>query len=100
MELDLLGIISTKSCQAKADTAEQRKYSLSVPLDETFRVLLEDYRLEALDGTRFTRKISQGKLILTLLITRVELGTGSRRFSVSIVSSTTTLLNCEQLRQL
>jgi cell division control protein 6 len=55
MELDLLGIISTKVV-SKGRYGRTKEISLSVPLDETFRVLLEDYRLEALDGTRFTRK--------------------------------------------
>ncbi|MGA7076168.1 MAG: ORC1-type DNA replication protein [Halobacteriota archaeon] len=55
MELDLLGIISTKVV-SKGRYGRTKEISLSVPLDETFRVLLEDYRLEALDGTRFTRR--------------------------------------------
>jgi cell division control protein 6 len=55
MELDLLGIISTKVV-SKGRYGRTKEISLSVPLDETFRVLLEDYRLEALNGTRFTRR--------------------------------------------
>jgi len=55
MELDLLGIISTKVV-SKGRYGRTKEISLSIPVDETFRVLLEDYRLEALDGMRFTRK--------------------------------------------
>jgi cell division control protein 6 len=55
MELDLLGIINTKVV-SKGRYGRTKEISLSVPLDETFRVLLEDYRLEALDGTRFARR--------------------------------------------
>ncbi|MGZ4903722.1 MAG: ORC1-type DNA replication protein [Halobacteriota archaeon] len=55
MELDLLGIINTKVV-SKGRYGRTKEISLSVPIDETFRVLLEDYRLEALDGIRFTRR--------------------------------------------
>ncbi len=55
MELDLLGIINTKVV-SKGRYGRTKEISLSVPVDETFRVLLEDYRLEALDGIRFTRR--------------------------------------------
>ncbi len=55
MELDMLGIINTKVV-SKGRYGRTKEISLSVPIDETFRVLLEDYRLEALDGIRFTRR--------------------------------------------
>jgi archaeal cell division control protein 6 len=61
MELDLLGIISTKVV-SKGRYGRTKEISLSVPVDETFKVLLEDYRLEALDGTRFARRSTKESL--------------------------------------
>lgn len=61
MELDLLGIINTQVV-SKGRYGRTKEIYLSVPINETFKVLLEDYRFEPLSEIRISRRHSRESL--------------------------------------
>ncbi len=61
MELDLLGIINTQVV-SKGRYGRTKEIYLSVPINETFNVLLEDYRFEPLSEIRISRRHSRESL--------------------------------------
>lgn len=61
MELDLLGIINTQVV-SKGRYGRTKEIYLSVPINETFNVLLEDYRFEPLSEVKISRRHSRESL--------------------------------------
>jgi len=61
MELDLLGIINTQVV-SKGRYGRTKEIYLSVPINETFNVLLEDYRFEPLSEIKISRRHSRESL--------------------------------------
>ncbi len=61
MELDLLGIINTQVV-SKGRYGRTKEIYLSVPINETFKVLTEDYRFEPLSEIKISRRHSRESL--------------------------------------
>jgi cell division control protein 6 len=61
MELDLLGIINTQVV-SKGRYGRTKEIYLSVPINETFKVLIEDYRFEPLSEIKISRRHSRESL--------------------------------------